>query len=393
VKIAYISYEFPPDTGFGGIGTYTSQVAHALAKRGHYIEIFSCSHEEEKFNIYLNNSIVLHRVKADKRSLFSNLIVDVFRQRHAEVNFNIIETPEYCAEGLPLRKAFPSIPMVVKLHTPVFLVKKLNSIYNKQPLKKRAKKFLGWKTYNKQTDTDYQLVNNADAVCSPSVALRDILKKEWHLKEVEIIPNIFIPEQTFFDIPISENDCKIITYIGRLDVRKGIKSLIKAIPVVLKKNPCIKFRFIGGDGVAPNNSGSMKEYILALLHKHTNNLEFVNYVNHNEMLSYINDTGIFVIPSLWENYPYVCLEAMSAGKAIIASQNGGIKEMLKGIKGGILIDPLKPKEIANAIVHLVENPRKRVEMGLNNREKTKTFSTEVIKKTEEYYCKIISNTN
>jgi len=391
VKIAYISYEFPPDTGFGGIGTYTYQISHALAKRGHYIEIFSCSHEEQKLNIYLSDSIMLHRVKADRRLGFSKLIVEVFRQRNKVIDFDIVESPEYCAEGLEIRKAFPLIPMVVKLHTPVFFIKKLNGFYTKRSLKKRIKNIIGWKTYDKENDTDYQLVKSADTICSPSVALREILKKEWHLNEVEIIPNIFLPEPSFIDIPISAGDCKVITYVGRLDVRKGIQSLIKAIPVVLKKNPEVKFRFIGGDGNAPGNSGGMKQYILFVLHEYAQNLEFVGYIHRDKIPSYISDTGIFVMPSIWENYPYVCMEAMSAGKAIIASKNGGMKEMLSNVNGGILIDPLKPKEIARAILLLLQNPKVRVEMGNNNRQKIQAWPQDIIRKVEEYYSATISN--
>ena len=389
MKIAYISYEFPPDTGFGGIGTYTYQVAYALAERGHYIEVFSCSHTEEKLNIYLNACLVLHRVKADRRSVFSKQIVDVFRHRNDIINFDIIESPEYCAEGLELRRAFPLIPMVVKLHTPIYFVKKFNNFYIKSSLKKRIKKALGRNTYNKQNDTDYQLVKSADAINSPSIALAKMLKKEWDLEGVDVLPYVFTPSKRYFDLPITDHDCKTITYVGRLDVRKGIKSLIKAIPFVLKKNPEVKFRFIGGDGEASGTGGSMKEYMLAILSQYSESLEFIGYITHDKLPGHISDSGIFVLPSIWDNYPCVCLEAMSAGKAIVASKNGGMKEMLSDVNGGILIDPLNPKEIAKAIIHLVENPALRVEMGRNNRHKMESWSDVIIKKTEDYYSKVI----
>jgi glycosyltransferase involved in cell wall biosynthesis len=248
---------------------------------------------------------------------------------------------------------------------------------------------LGRNSYNRENDTDYQLVKSADAVCSPSIALREILKREWKLNKVEIIPNIFLPEPAYLNLPISENDCRVITYIGRLDVRKGIRAMIEAIPLVLGKYPGVKFRFIGGDGEAANNGGSMKEYILKTLHQYAQSLEFMGYVEHHNIPNYISDTGIFIFPSIWENYPYVCLEAMSAGKAIIASKNGVMKEMLAGINGGVLIDALKPKEIAKAMIWLIENPQVRVKMGYNNRQKMKTWPGEIIRKAEEHYSKII----
>jgi glycosyltransferase involved in cell wall biosynthesis len=84
---------------------------------------------------------------------------------------------------------------------------------------------------------------------------------------------------------------------------------------------------------------------------------------------------------------------MSAGKAIIASKNGGMKEMLSDVNGGILIDPLKPREIANAIFTLLKSPSIRIKMGIENRKKIKSFSQEIIEKVENYYTETISNLN
>src|SRR5207253_9072842 len=121
-----------------------------------------------------------------------------------------------------------------------------------------------------------------------------------------------------------------------------------------------------------------KQYILTALRKYAHSLEFVGFTQRNQIPDHISDTGIFVIPSIWENYPYVCLEAMSAGKAIIASKNGGMKEILNDVKGSILIDPLNPKEIAKAILLLLQNPKVRVEMGNNNRQKIQAWSHNII---------------
>lgn len=389
MKIALISYEFPPDTGFGGIGTYTFQMAKVLADRGHYVEVFSCSHTAEKLNQLINEAIILHRVKAPNRAVFSEAIVELFRERNSIIGFDIIESPEYCAEGLALRNEFPFIPMVVKLHTPLFLIKRMNSHFDRLPLKKKVKKLLGRKMYDKNFDKDYQLVSSADAVCSPSFSLAKILEEEWELKDIEIIPNVFVPDPAFMQLTISEEDCNVISYIGRLDIRKGILAIIDAIPFILKKHPHLKFRFIGGDGEAPNKQGSMKEYMLQKLHMYIANLDFTGYKKHEFIVNEIRDSGIIIMPSIWENYPYTCLEAMSAGKAVVASKNGGMKEMLEDVSGGLLIDPLKPKEIAKAILFLVKNPAVRVQMGENNREKMKAFGNGVALQAEAYYTSVI----
>lgn len=392
MKIAFISYEFPPDTGFGGIGTYTYQAAHAMAERGHYIEVFSCSHEKETLNISINDSIKVHRVKAPKRSVFSQLICGVFRERNDLIHFDLIESPEYCAEGIVIRENFPGIPFIVKLHTPLYLVNRLNNYFSRQPLKKRIKQWLGRNNYQKLTDKDYQLAISADAVCSPSASLAGIMQKEWGLPKVDVIPNVFKPGQAYLELPVSADDCRVVTYVGRLDVRKGVLSLADAIPIVLKHHPSVRFRFIGGDGIAPANGGSMKDYITSRLQQYKEQLEFTGYITQDAIPRYLTDTGIVVFPSIWENYPCVCLEAMSGAKAIVASKNGGMAEMLADMNGGILIDPLKPKEIAKAICRLIEEPAMRVEMGTNNRQKMRRYTEAMALLAETYYLRVMNTT-
>src|SRR5690349_15378088 len=90
MKIAFISYEFPPETAYGGIGTYTEQISRALSARGHHVEVFSSSPLQDNLNIQLNDSLFLHKVKAGKRSVFSERIAEVFKDRNAIIGFDII---------------------------------------------------------------------------------------------------------------------------------------------------------------------------------------------------------------------------------------------------------------------------------------------------------------
>jgi glycosyltransferase involved in cell wall biosynthesis len=388
MKIAFISYEFPPETGYGGIGTYTYQIAMALAERGHHVEVFSSSRTEDKYNIKIDELFVLHRVKATKRPEFSERITEVFTERNNIVGFDIAESPEYGAEGMIIKKLSPSLPMIVKLHTPLFLVKQLNDHYAKRSFKKRIKHTLGLKSYKKENDKEYAFTSNADAVCSPSYSLATIIKKEWGINNIDIVPNVFVPQKALLDIPASKTNYNTITYIGRLDVRKGLKSLVDAIPFVLKKQPEAKFRFIGGDGNAPDRSISMQQYIRKSLERYNDKLEFTGFVHNADLPNYLWDTDIVIIPSLWENFPYTCLEAMSAGKAIVASSKGGMKEILDEY-GGILIDPEKPIQIAKAVMQLLKHDETK-RMGQYNREKIKLFGTEMVNRAEQYYKSIIS---
>ena len=390
MKIALISYEFPPDTGFGGIGTYTVHLSEALARSGHQIEVFSCSHHQEQYGIRIQESILLHRVKAGNRLEFSHALVPLFAERQECTGFDLIETPEYGAEGLPLRIAFPRIPMMVTLHTPNFLVKQLNAYHRPVPLKKRIRSWLGMHPYQKEGDADYRLALSADAVCSPSQALARLLEKKWGLTAIRVLPSVFIPPPALVELPPAAAESEVITYIGRLDVRKGISQLAEAIPRVLKKHPGARFRFIGGDGLAPRNNGSMMAYLSRRLKRYLSRIECLGYVPIQDIPTYLRDTGIVVIPSLWENYPFVCLEAMSAGKAVVVSQNGGMKEMLGSWQERFLVDPFHPEALAQRLLWLLENPAERIRAGILNREKVCADTQKCIRDHLHSYAEMLS---
>ena len=69
------------------------------------------------------------------------------------------------------------------------------------------------------------------------------------------------------------------------------------------------------------------------------------------------------IPSLWENFPNVCLEAMSAGRVVVGSKYGGMADMLGNDEYGLLIDPYQPESIRSTLAMLIENSALRIEIG------------------------------
>ena len=109
----------------------------------------------------------------------------------------------------------------------------------------------------------------------------------------------------------------------------------------------------------------------------------------------LNAVDICIFPSLWENFPNVCLEAMAAGKAIIGSQSGGMADMLEDAESGFLIDPQDIQSMAQRIGQLIENPELRIQMGKKAREKVlQAYSAKTIgQMTESIYQQIIEEWN
>jgi glycosyltransferase involved in cell wall biosynthesis len=101
---------------------------------------------------------------------------------------------------------------------------------------------------------------------------------------------------------------------------------------------------------------------------------------------YLAQAGICIFPSLWENFPNVCLEAMSAGRAVIGSKNGGMHDMLSSINNNWLIDPNKVTDIAEAIIYLLENDNERMVYGERCRDKILQFySRQLVEEIIPFY--------
>jgi len=102
-------------------------------------------------------------------------------------------------------------------------------------------------------------------------------------------------------------------------------------------------------------------------------VSFIDHIPLTEVPSLLAQADICVFPSLWENFPNVCLEAMSAARGIVASREGGMSDMLTDIDGGLLVDPHDIQSIAGGLLELLNNDAQRTAMALRSRQKAVGF--------------------
>ncbi|MBU0468557.1 MAG: glycosyltransferase [Candidatus Omnitrophica bacterium] len=175
----------------------------------------------------------------------------------------------------------------------------------------------------------------------------------------------------------------IIGNISRLIADKGQKFLIQAIPLVLKQYPNLKVIIVG--------DGPLKSDLSEL----TKKLSLENIViftgTMTNIATLLNIFDIFVFPTFNEALGLTVLEAMAAAKPIIATNDAAIPELIKHNEEGLLVSPGNPKEIANALIFMIENPEKAKEFGLKAKEKVKMFSAAImVSKIQKVYDDILS---
>lgn len=156
----------------------------------------------------------------------------------------------------------------------------------------------------------------------------------------------------------------IIGTVGRLEPQKAVNVLIQAVALVKNRHPHIKLLLVG--------DGPLREDLenLAGTLNMGNDVIFTGW--RPDAGDYIACMDIFSLSSLWEGFGIVLLEAMSLAKPIVATKVGGVPEIVMDGKGGILVPPGRPDELAAGILHLLGNPDIRREMGYFNKERVNT---------------------
>ncbi|MCK5022135.1 MAG: glycosyltransferase family 4 protein [Candidatus Pacebacteria bacterium] len=183
--------------------------------------------------------------------------------------------------------------------------------------------------------------------------------------------DLYIPKDKIFS-----ETCEIL-FCSNMKKEKGPYELLDAVPLIIKKFSDTYFNFVGdGKELEKLKRKTRKMGI-------EKNVSFNGYKIGNEKIKFFKKAHIFVLPSYSEGFPTVVIEAMAAGLPLVVKSVGGLEDAIEEGKQGLIIykKPLDPKEIAEKIFHLIENPFLMQKISKNNIKEAK----------EKYDVKIICN--
>lgn len=170
-----------------------------------------------------------------------------------------------------------------------------------------------------------------------------------------------------------------VLYLSRMATRKGIGLLLRAVPKILEK---VDVHFIfAGAGKRPDFNIPKQSYT------------YLGPVPHDHPPLLYSSSDVFVLPSLYENFPACILEAMASECAVVSTNICGIPEMIRQDENGLMIPPNDADEISRAIVRLVEDDDLRKRIGRRARmDVTQTFSWKRSSETtREFYEEVIGH--
>jgi len=364
MRIVYVSWEFPPAFG-GGIATYVHAMSRTLAARGHDVTVVTVTTRSYPFRQTDEGVLVIRLPLVPRSGPEPMATLHAWQTRAASVADiltkllradppDLIEFADYRGEGTAFLSGVSAgeRPVcVVRLHTPLCVLNKYNT---------------GHPPDRVLEEYENHAILAADHLVCPSEALvREIREHIPNLDAISILP--YPADPAFLEHPNHSEPAEgqEVLYVGRLEERKGVQTLVHAAATFFEACPEARLVMIGGDTALSPTQPSMRRVLLdALPERFHARLELPGAIPRRELVDRYLRAAFCVFPSLFENFPNTCLEAMCLGRPVIGTTNSGMAEMIEDGVSGILVESGDVGQLAEAMIRLHRMaPDQRGEMG------------------------------
>jgi glycosyltransferase involved in cell wall biosynthesis len=177
-------------------------------------------------------------------------------------------------------------------------------------------------------------------------------------------------------------DCKLVGMVGRLDNQKNPLDFIRAAAIVAQSYPKVQFLIVGDGSLQPEC-----ERLIGELHLQ-DKCFLLGY--RNDVARILPILTITALSSLWEGLPIAFLEAMSAGKPIVANDVDGAKDVVINGETGFLVTPHQPADMATRLLYLLNNEIRCKEMGQVAQQRSTYFSVQrMVGQIEDLYKELL----
>lgn len=189
--------------------------------------------------------------------------------------------------------------------------------------------------------------------------------------DYRIIPNgIHLDRFTQNAVPFPEwrDGKQNILFLGRFEKRKGAKYLLRAIPAIREQHPNTRFIFVGEGRLRPGFQRFVER-------KGWRDVVFTGYVPEEDKVRYFASADIFCAPSTGgESLGIVLLEAMAAGKPVVASNISGYRTVINAGIDGLLTTPRSSSELASALGQLLKHDALRQRLSQAGQQKIHEYA-------------------
>jgi glycogen synthase len=371
LHVCFLSQEYPPGP-VNGIARFVHTLATALAREGHLIRVLTRG--EHHHRVDLEEGVWVHRVVVDEHTPPASIAVPPalwnhsasmlaeLRRIHDHRPVDLVQGPNWDNELLAviLSGVFTS---VLSLHTPLATVRDVEPAV-----------VAGNADVDDMLLLDRLCLEQANALLANGEAVIAAIEDRYGValprERVAVIPH-GVPDPAEAGVASSgDGDGSVeVLFVGRLERRKGIDTLLAAIPGVAAAFPDVRFAIVGDDTI-PSTEGVPYRVSFertadpAVLDR----VEFTGIVSDEELRRRYERCSIFVAPSRFESFGLVAAEAMAFGKPVVAGDNAGLRSVVEDGSNGYLVGADDPTALEEALASLLASPALREQFGARSRE-------------------------
>jgi phosphatidylinositol alpha-mannosyltransferase len=352
VKIALVSpYDYPYP---GGVTEHVRNLADRFIARGHEVHVIAPSSAPPDV---LTDGPMLHRVGRSVPIPANGSVARITLPLRGYVQvksllafqgFDIVHLHE------PM---MPALPLTVLHHSPTINVGTFHAFGRSTMAYFYAKPMLK------------PLFNRLHGKIAVSGPARDFVGQRFP-GQYRIIPNgIDYARFATRRAPIErfEDERLDVLFVGRLEKRKGLEYLLRAWPAVHAAVPNARLLVVGG-------GRRLKGYQRWVRARGWSEVHFIGHVSAEELVRYYQTSDVFCAPSTGqESFGIVLLEAMAAGRAIVASRIPGYAEVVEDGAEALLVEPKSREALATALVRLLGDAELRRNLGERGRQKAARY--------------------
>jgi len=396
-RIAMISVHSDPSAKLGGHETggqnvYVSELSKALGRIGWSVDIFTrlTRKRTKMVKSYGKNVNIIYLKAGPRYFIRKDKILEKLPEflgnfltykEENKLNYAIVHGNYYLGGWVAAQiKRVLRIPMVETFHS-------LGHIRHRA-LEKFEKEKINIEEFGDRLKAEKEIMEVTDRIIATTPPeKRDLMHYyDFNLEDkIKVIPcgvnlkrfrKINFEDARDYINHFSEKD-KIILYIGRIDWRKGIETLIKAFPLVLKKLPKLNLNImvVGGKIGKKGDSDDKKEISrlkdIAKELKVEKKVLFLGRKDQKKLSYYYSAADIFVTPPYYEPFGMTSLEAMRCGTPVIASNVGGLSYIIQNRKTGLFFPAGSYKILAKKIIQLFKTKRLRNKLIRNSEKMVK----------------------
>lgn len=355
MKIVIVTYEFPPYSG--GIGSYSFQLAQALARRGHAVTVVTP-------NSLGSDSELFSRVEMKTFAGWSGFVLEplllwkVLVKSDADVTFITHAKGIRSASILSL---FCDVSSLV----PVLHGTEIREVSSFRGILGVLKRFMFKR----------MLLSVRGTIANTHHTARSLVASFGGVRNLEIMYPVV--DEIYLNEPLTHADDQTnvlhLLTVARLEKGKGHDMVLSALSLLKRKSVKFKYTIVG--------KGSYEQSLRRFVGEAGLEAEvyFAGERRIPELIQYYDACDVFVMPSAIDSFGIVFLEAAARCKPVIAGGQGGGVEFISDGENGFILSNDSAEELAQILSLMAANPEKNHRMGMNGHNKVKAhFSSDVM---------------